>query len=143
VTWLRRRVGRRGAALLIFAFIDFVIGWSLLDPATQSQARALPSYRAHVAIVALEVWGWWWIVVGLACVGHAFVKRDGVGYGAAIGIKVVWAGGFLASWLVHDAPRAWLGAATWGVFACLVYLIARWPEPVTITPVDEERRVRP
>jgi hypothetical protein len=137
MNWLRLRVGRRGAALLIFAFIDLVIGWSLLDPQTQAQAQALPAYQAMLAVVPLSVWGWWWITVGLVCVVHAFVQRDRVGYGAAIGIKVVWGGGFLASWLVYEAPRGWLGAATWGVFAALVYLISGWPEPVKIPPLEE------
>lgn len=127
---LRRRIGRRGAALLVFAFIDVVLGWSLIDPTTQAQTAALPVYRATVEVAPLTVWGCLWILVGLACMAQAPARFDGIGFGVAIGIKVVWAGCFVASWLVFDAPRGWLGAATWAVIAALVYLIARWPEPL-------------
>jgi hypothetical protein len=125
---LAQRVGRRGAALMIFAFIDLVIGWSLAGTATRAQASALPTYRAHVEILPLIAWGWLWIAVGAVCLVHAFRVSDRFGFAAAIGIKLVWAAGFLGSWLLYDAPRGWLGAATWVVFAALVHLISGWPE---------------
>jgi hypothetical protein len=128
---LRRRVGRRGAALLVFAFIDLTIGWSLVEPESRAQAQSLPSYQAMLAVAPFAVWGWLWITVGLVCAAQAPARFDRVGYGAAIGIKVVWAGCFLASWLIYAAPRAWLGAATWAVVAALVFLVAGWPEPPT------------
>jgi hypothetical protein len=37
------RVGRRGSALLFFATLDFIYGWSLFDP--DSSALAHPGYR--------------------------------------------------------------------------------------------------
>jgi hypothetical protein len=131
---LRRRIGRRGAALLVFAFIDLVIGWSLLDGTAQAQARAVPAYAAMLAVAPFVVWGVAWVTVGAVCVVQAFARFDRVGYGAAIGIKVVWAGCFLASFLFFEAPRAWLGAATWAVLASLVYLVSGWPEPPRVEP---------
>lgn len=113
----------------MFAFIDIVIGWSLIDDTLQAQAKAVPAYKAMLTAAPLDVWGWIWISIAVICIAQAFARFDGVGFGAAISVKVAWAGGFLASWLIYDAPRAWLGAATWVVLAALVRHIARWPEP--------------
>jgi hypothetical protein len=126
--WLRQRVGRRGAALLVFAFIDVVIGWSLIDASGQAQAAALPTYRAFREVAPLAAWGWLWLAVAAMCAVWAFRRHDAPGFAAAIAVKLVWAAGFLVSWVAWDAPRAWLGATTWGVIAALVYLISGWPE---------------
>lgn len=124
-----RRVGRRGAALLVFAFIDVVIGWSLVDPSTRKETAALPTYAAVQQAAPLPVWGALWLAVAVVCTVYAFRWRDAPAYACAIAIKLVWAGGFLGSWAFYGAYRGWLGAATWGVVAALVYLISGWPEP--------------
>jgi hypothetical protein len=126
--WLRSRVGRRGAALLVFAFVDVVIGWSLLDGQGRAQAAALPTYRAFREVAPLTFWGGAWLAAAVVCAVWAFRRDDWPGFTVAIGIKLVWAAGFLTSWLAWDAPRGWLGAATWGVIAALVYLISGWPD---------------
>jgi drug/metabolite transporter (DMT)-like permease len=123
------RTGRRGAALLAFAFIDIVVGWSLFDAETQAQTKAIPAYRATLEIAPLPIWGALWLLVGALCAVCAFLVTDRIAYGAAIGVKIVWAGSFLASWVIYNAPRAWLSAATWGVVAALVLVISGWPEP--------------
>lgn len=130
----RHRVGRRGQALLVFGFVDFVIGYSLIDPTSRAQASALLTYRAMREVLPLAAWGWVWVAVGAVCVAQAFARRDALGFGAAIGIKVVWTLGFLASWLVYGADRAWIGATMWAVIGRLVVIIAGWPEPVTGEP---------
>jgi DMSO reductase anchor subunit len=124
-----RRAGRRGAALLVFAFIDVVLGWSLVDPSTRKQTAALPMYAAIQKAAPLPVWGALWLAVAAVCVVFAFRRRDAPAYACAVGIKLVWAVGFLASWAFYGAARSWLAAATWGVVAALVYLISGWPEP--------------
>jgi hypothetical protein len=125
LTRLRCRIGRRGAALLAFAFIDLVIGWLLLDP----QSRLIPSYRAVFAVAPPVVWALLWIGAGLIVGVHAFLRVDKFGFAAAILIKLLWALGLMASWLAYHAPRGWVGAATWVVLAGLVLIIAGWPEP--------------
>lgn len=135
---IRYRVGRRGQALLVFGFIDFVVAYSFLDPTYRTQAAALPAYRAMIETLPLGAWGWLWAAVGGICVVQAFARQDAIGFGAAIGIKVVWVLGFLTSWMVWDAPRGWIGAATWAVLARLVHLIAGWPEEPQ-TPSSEPR----
>jgi hypothetical protein len=126
---VRRRIGRRGAALLAFAFVDFVLAWSLVDPQAKLLTAQVPTYRAHFEIAPIEFWGIAWALVGLSCVVHAFLSRDQVGFAAAIGIKLVWAVAFVGSWVIYDVPRGWLGAATWAVVAALVGVISGWPEP--------------
>jgi hypothetical protein len=126
---LRARVGRRGAALLAFAFIDLVIAYGLFDPVLRVQTAQVPAYRAISRLAPLQVWAWLWLAVGVACAAQAFMRDDRYAYTAAIGVKVVWAAGFAAAWLAYGVPRAWLGAATWAVFACLVLTCAGWREP--------------
>jgi hypothetical protein len=121
-------VGRRGAALLVFAFIDVVIGWSLIDASGQAQAAALPTYRAFREVAPLATWGALWLIVAAVCAVWAFRRHDAPAFAAAIGIKLVWSAGFAVSWLTWAAPRGWLAAATWGVVAALVYIISGWPE---------------
>lgn len=126
---IQQRLGRRGAALLAFAFVDLVIGWSLTDAQAQAQAKAVPAYRVIADVMSFEAWGWLWIAVGVICTVSAFCKNDFVGFTAAIGVKVMWAAGLAGAWIVYDVPRAWLGAATWIVLAALVLLISGWDEP--------------
>jgi hypothetical protein len=126
------RVGRRGAALLAFSSIDVVIGVSFMNPDAAAQTKALPAYAALLRVAPLPVWAWLWLAVAVACLVGAFCEMDRVAFGAAIGIKIVWASGFLAAWIFYDAQRAWLSAATWGVVAALVLVISGWPEPIKI-----------
>lgn len=128
---VRRRVGRRGAALLVFAAIDYVIGWSLLDAELRAQTQAVPVYRALLDVAPLAVWGWLWLTVAVACTAQAAMRNDAVAYALATGIKAVWAGGMLVSWVFFHAARGWLSASLWGVIAALVVVINGWPEPGT------------
>jgi hypothetical protein len=125
----RARVGRRGAALLAFAFLDGVVGWSLLDSQGQVQVRAAPAYRVIVGVAPLPVWAWLWLAVGALAAVQAFTRFGRLGYTATMGIKVLWALGFAGSALAYRAPRAWLAAATWAVFAALVAVCSGWQEP--------------
>lgn len=122
------RVGRRGAALLLFAVIDLIIGWSMLGPVGE-QLRAVPAYRAAVAVAPPCVWAGVWITVGLICLSQSPRRRDWPGFAAAVAVKAVWGGCFLYSWLVFRVDRAWVGAVTWGLVAGLVFVISGWPEP--------------
>jgi len=126
---LRRRVGRRGAALLVFAFIDYVIGWSLLDPELRAQTEVVPVYRALRDIAPLVVWGWLWLAVAVTCTVQAAARTDVWAYASAIGIKTVWSGGLAYSWVIFHAARGWVLASVWAVIAALLVVINGWPEP--------------
>lgn len=126
----RARVGRRGCALLVFSFIDAVVGGSLLDPQIRAQTRALPAYRALLDVAPLTVWAFVWLAVAAACAVQAWMRWDAFAFAAATAVKVVWAAGLTVAWIVYDAPRGWLSASLWGVLAMLVLVINGWPEPV-------------
>jgi hypothetical protein len=126
--FFRYRVGRRGAALLVFAWLDAVIAYSLTDSSVRAQTATLPVYRVIVSLAPLLTWAILWATVGAACFVSAFLKDDRWGFAAAISVKVVWAAGFAAAWVVYGADRAWIAAATWLVLALLVLDIAGWRE---------------
>lgn len=131
---LAHRIGRRGATLLIFAFINAVIAWTLIDPSQATLLRHIPSYRGMLKILPMPAWGLVWSAAALSCVFFAFRVVDRIGFSTTIGVYVLWALGFLTSWIVLGIPRAWLGAATWGVMAGLVFIISGWPE--TLKKID-------
>lgn len=124
---LARRVGRRGAALLFFATLDFIYGWSLLDPT--STATASPGYVWLASVLPVQVWGLAWTVVGAFCLVGAFVREDSIAWVAAMAIKVMWGVLWFCGWLLAGVERGWVSAAVWLPMAALVALLAGWPEP--------------
>lgn len=124
---VRHRVGRRGAALLFFAFLDLVYCWSLLDPPRSTRDNA--AYAFLASILPLWTWGLVWGAVGIVCLISAFRRHDEVAYTAAIAVKVLWGLLFTGGWLFADVERGYVSAAVWLALALLVALIAGWPEP--------------
>lgn len=115
-----RRIGRRGAALLFFALLDFVYATALL-----TAARPLtPFYAWMDAIMPLSLWAACWALVGAVCLVYAFVLRDTVAFMAAVAIKVGWGLPALFGWLGGAVPLGYLSAIIWLSFAAFVYLIA-------------------
>ena len=126
-TMLRERVGRRGAALLFFAFLDLIYCWSLLDPPRSTRDTAASVFLA--SILPLWLWALVWGIVGVICLVGAFRRRDEWAYTAAIAVKVLWGSLFAGGWLFADLERGYVSAAVWFALALLVALIAGWPEP--------------
>lgn len=119
---LRRRMGRRGDALLFFATIDLAQAWTLWSgPQVVS-----PTYAWFASIMPLDAWAVFWGLAGLTCLYHAFTHDDQFGFVATMGIKVVWALGSLAGWLLNGVTL--LGAVIWVIFAAFVWRISGWPE---------------
>jgi hypothetical protein len=125
VLW--RRVGRRGSALLFFATLDFIYGWSLFDP--DSSALAHPGYRWLASVLPLAAWGAVWLFVGALCLIGAFVHEDSIAWVAAMSIKVMWGVLWFLGWSLAGVDRGWVSAAVWLPMAALVALLAGWPEP--------------
>lgn len=124
---LRRRVGRRGSALLFFGVLDLVYAWGLAWPDPQS--RATPSLMFVNTVLPLAAWAVLWGFVGLACVYHAFHRYDAFGFRCAIGIKMIWGGVSFIGWALAGVPRGYVTAAIWYGLAGLVWIIAGWREP--------------
>jgi hypothetical protein len=121
---LIHRVNYRGGALLFFAFLDFVVGSSLLtDPPNTAGYRVIDT-------LPYSVWAFLWLAVSAICAVQAFArKNDAYGFLAAASIKFLWSFGFLLAWLEHGAYRAEVAASTWFVFGLFVLLISGWKDP--------------
>jgi hypothetical protein len=123
---VRQRIGRRGAALLFFAFLDLVYCWSLLDP--PASARRSPSFVFLAGVAPLWAWAAAWGGVGVTCLVFALRREDAPAFTAAIGLKVMWGLLFAGGWLFAGLERGYVSAAVWLAFASLVGLLAGWPE---------------
>lgn len=123
---LRLRVGHRGAALLFFAFLDFVYCASLLAPPPDQRNNPTLLFFAHTAPLAL--WGALWGIAGLFCLVNAFRNHDKTGFTAAIAIKTLWAAMFVLA-TIEGVPRAYVSATLWLTLAGWVAIISTWPEP--------------
>lgn len=120
-------VGFRGSALLFFAVLDFVIGFSYLYPPPEQRQTASLRYLADLA--PLPAWGAVWGAVGVVCLVFAFRRHDKVAFAAAIGIKILWGGIYVGGALVAHLERAYVSAGLWLCIAGFVAIISAWPEP--------------
>lgn len=123
----RFRVGRRGAALLFFAFLDMYYGVSLLAPTKEARSSSAMMWVA--SILPLWVWSLGWFLVAALCMVDAFRQHDRIAFSAAMGIKMLWAGIYVGAQLAGVLERGFAGAAIWLALAALVGLLSSWPEP--------------
>ena len=120
-------VGRRGTFLLFLTLLDFVYGYCLAYPTSQSIGT--PVYIFLGSIMPIKIWGALWVAAGVGCLVGALTHRIELGYAVGIFIKTLWAVTFLLGWMFSGVERGYLSAVIWGAFACFLVLIARWPEP--------------
>lgn len=125
-----RRIGRRGAFLLVLAVVDALLGWSLLavPPAVYDQLTLL----RHIPQVALGVL---WIAAAVVAFGYAFARRsdqDFWGFFASYLPPMIFGGIYLLSWWPIGQLSAGTGVRSavvyWG-YMLLVVIAAGWPEP--------------
>lgn len=132
---IRRALGRRGASLLFFAFVDFIFATALYNP-----PRPLsPTYTWPQQLMPLPVWAAVWAAVGTACVMFAFARRDLPGFIAAITIKIGWAVLLFTGWALGEVPRGYVIGGFFAAFAGFVVVIAGWPERSRPEAGDSER----
>lgn len=126
LTRLWARVGRRGIALLFFAFLDAVYCFSLARPAPEQRKTATVLFIESLA--PLWLWSMAWGAAGVACFVCAFLRRDYIGFAAAAAINTLWGLLFLVG-AFYGVPRAYVSAALWLTLAGWVGVISTWPEP--------------
>lgn len=126
-TWvrrLRRRISRRGYALLFFALLGVVFGLSL----TAGDLPATSVTNFYVHLMPLAAWGWLWFITGAVCLVYAFIRRDRVAFGLVMGVTTLW--GLMALGATfYGYPRGWVSSAIWLGFASWVFIISGWPDP--------------
>ncbi|MEU6725455.1 hypothetical protein ABZ917_17245 [Nonomuraea wenchangensis] len=135
---LRLRVGHRGAFLFGLAVLDYASAYRLANP--DPTVVTSPAYEWLASLAPLPVWATAWSTVGTLALVQAFMQHDALAYGAAMALKVMWAGVYLLGWLVHDLPQGYFSVAIWAFAAWMVYVVATWPEP-TLPDLDEEESV--
>lgn len=131
---LKRRVGRRGAILLLIGGLVTLYGAGQL-------ARPLPDQRGIrllLLVMDLDCWSWTWIAAGVIAVGCAFIKegRDWPGFTALWLATMPWAASYLVSWWpLAENPRGWISAVIFAAFGAVPLVIVGWDEP--------DRRTKP
>lgn len=129
---------RRSLVLLVFGTLFVLIGFSYLGQAaeiTRSPAAAL-SYRAHLALMPLDVWAWLFIGCGTAGIIGGLTMRHPLGFTALMVMSTWWGAEFIGSWIVTGYDRAVLGALVWIALSAALLIIVGWPDPTEIRIVD-------
>jgi hypothetical protein len=140
MTRLRYRVGRRGFFLLTLAWVDFVYGLRLWDPADPNEERR--RYMAEAIPIAdvqtsMKVWAVLWWATGVACLLNAFRKNDVGGFAAAAAIKVGWTVATVIAAL-QGMTEGWRTASVWFVVMVAVLVIGSWrEEPPTFAEIAD------
>lgn len=136
---LRRAVrSRRSLVLLVFGTLFVLIGCTYLgqaDEIIRSPAAAL-SYRAHLALMPLDVWAWLFIATGAAGILGGLTMRHPLGFTALMVVSTWWGAEFIGSWIVTGYARAVLGALVWIALTGALLIIVGWPDPTEVRIVD-------
>lgn len=126
----RRRIGRRGAFLLILAVIDALTGWSLLDvpPVVYRQLTLL----RHIPQTGLALM---WILPAAVALWFAFAKRtqgDAWGFLACYVPPAAFGVIYFTAWFPFGqlvAGTAVRSAVVYWGYSLLILVAAGWPEP--------------
>lgn len=131
---LRRRVGRRGAYLLIKSVVYLIHGWLYLTESATPALRA--ALRMPLAVAPLRVWAAVWLAAGLVAAISAFARSpaaDRWGFLALIAVGSFWAVSYgwaaVAGWSAGTFARGLLGFAFYAAIAGVVVVVAGWREP--------------
>lgn len=128
-----RRLGRRGAYLLLSAFIYLGHGIAFLLAPTTPAART--SLAFALALAPLKVWGIFWLVAGVIAAVSAFrrgPRSDRWGFYALIVMATCWASIYLAAAVLGSGTRFANGAIAamlYGSLAGVILIVSGWPEP--------------
>lgn len=120
----RRRVGRRGAVLIILGGIYVIVGLSFIQFPTDDAHSA---YDFAISLTdSLAFWGGSFVVVGaIACVaGFWPTGRDVWGYAALVAFTSIWAIFCFLSTLLDNSPRGWVLGFVWTGVASMLAIVS-------------------
>jgi hypothetical protein len=120
---LGARVGRRGAALLLLALFEGVIGFELL-------AAPVPTVAHNELYLPVEAWGVIWLVAsGVGVVATFWRKLDAMAFGVVIAMLTLFGFVYLVARAFEGLPRGWVSSVFWFGFATHAPVVSGWPEP--------------
>jgi hypothetical protein len=136
------KIGRRGAVLILYAFLYVLLGYGYVGTDTSQVAPAL-KVATNLTAGSLAPWGVVWILVALIGFVTAFwpPERDNWGFSTMAGMAYLWGGFFIVSWVFYgEEPRGWVSGIIFMTFGAALSLIAGWPEPRIIKGVNASGR---
>ncbi|WP_439947155.1 hypothetical protein [Streptomyces sp. BBFR109] len=125
---LRKRLGRRGTVLAGLGLVEIVYG---LQVATDPRYGVVRGVGVLIHLLPMPWWGGVWMLCGVIAGVLAFEPRprwDRWGFAASTLPMILWSGANLFAWASGSFHQAWTSFCTWGVWACIVTTINRWPE---------------
>ncbi len=75
--------------LLLMAVLAYVRGYRYF-PFGDSPTTLPAGLELISSTLSISFWGWIWIITGVICTIWAFVKYDGLGWGAVVGMMILW-----------------------------------------------------
>lgn len=124
-----RRVGHRGALLILLGTIALLYGVSLV---TTPPVPNPPGLRLLLGVMGLHGWGATLAAAGAIAVLCAPLPpgRDWPGFAVLVLVWMPWSLSFLVSWWpAHENPRGWVSAIVFIAFAGVPAVGATWEEP--------------
>lgn len=129
VRTVARRVGHRGALLLLLGVIALLYGVSLI---TQPPIPNPPGLHLLLGLMPLHAWGVTLAVAGVVAILCVPLKqgRDWPGFAALVLVWLPWSLSFLVSWWPDGSnPRGWVSGLVFLAFAGVPAVGATWEEP--------------
>lgn len=140
--WLARRLGRRGAALLVLGSIFFLVG---LDVLLNSPEADYDRFLLHT-FIPFPINAALWMVPGALAIWASTHRTgpDGFGFNALVVPIILRIVSYVFSFVAYlfgegSYPFGLASAAIWTAILALVLIIAGWAEVPTFTP---RRRTR-
>lgn len=123
------RIGFRGGVLLIYGFLELIVGWAILT----SPANPLRVFSAAPILVYALIW----LIPGATAVITCFFRGavEALGYGISFIPFFLYGLGTLASyWPEHQlmVAQSLRAGAIYFSFMLMIRIISRWPEPSNI-----------
>lgn len=134
--WLRKRLGRRGLALMAFSLVFAVTGLAVIIEPAQDAGRFI-LYTLLPVPFRLVLW---FVPAGIG-LWSAFrgVGRDSFGFAAlvipasVVSFSYAWSGVYYAAGLT-DYSLGWTGFARWLLILALIVIVAGWKEAEEAQP---------
>lgn len=129
-----RRVGHRGALLILLGTIALGYGISLITTPPSPQPIGL---RLLLGVMGLHGWGAVLASAGAIAVLCAPMRsgKDWPGFAALVLVWLPWSASFFVSWWPDGSnPRGWVSAIVFIAFAGVPAVGATWEEPESRPP---------